>query len=77
MSFSTGRPHLLASRLKLEVIVSRQAVRNLSEAMIIGDYILYWIGAPTFSDGHEKTTLCGIYLIAWKEGWVAEVRLTA
>jgi hypothetical protein len=73
MSFNTGEPHPLASRLKLEVTVSRAAARNLSEAMVIGDYILYWVGAPTVSVTYEKTTLCKIYLVAWKEGWVSEV----
>ncbi len=73
MWFNTGEPHLLASRLNLEVTVSRVAAHNLSEAMVIGDYILYWVGAPTVSVTYEKTTLCNIYLVAWKEGWVSEV----
>jgi hypothetical protein len=73
MWFNTGEPHPLASRLKLEVSVPRAAVHNLSEAMVIGDYILYWVGAPVFSETHEKTTICNIYLVAWKEGWVSEV----
>jgi hypothetical protein len=73
MWFNTGEPHPLASRLKLEFTVSRAAAHNLSEAIVIGDYILYCVGASTFSETYEKTTLCNIYLIAWKEGWVSEV----
>ncbi len=73
MWFSTGEPHPLASGPKLEVSVSRAAAGNLSEAMVIGDYILYWVGAPISSDT-EKATLCSIYLVAWKEGWVSKVR---
>jgi hypothetical protein len=73
MWFNTGEPHPLASRLKLEVTVSHAAVHNLSEAMVIGDYILYWVGSSIFSETHEKPTLCNIYLVAWKEGWVSEV----
>jgi len=74
MWLNTGKPHPLASRLKLEVTVSRAAVHNLSEAVVIGDYIVYWVGASIFSETHEKTTLCSIYLVAWKEGWVSELR---
>jgi hypothetical protein len=74
MWFSTGEPHPLAFRPKLEVSVSRVAVDNLSEAMVIGDYILYWVGAPIFPRTNEGSTLCSIYLVAWKEGWVSEVR---
>lgn len=73
MWFNTGEPHPLASKSKLEVNVSRVAVHNLSEAMVIGDYILYYVGAPVFAETHEQTTLCSIYLVAWKEGWVSEV----
>ena len=73
MWFCTGEPHPLASRSKLEVTVSRAAAHNLSKAMVIGDYILYWVGASIFSEIHEKSTLCNIYLVAWKEGWVSEV----
>jgi hypothetical protein len=50
------------------------AAHNLSDTEVIGDYILYWVGAPMFSRHHEGT-LCSIYLVAWKEGWVSEVRL--
>jgi hypothetical protein len=39
----------------------------------MGDYILYWVGAPIFSETYEKTSLCNIYLVAWKEGWISEV----
>jgi hypothetical protein len=74
MWFNTGEPHPLASRLKLEVTVSHAAVHNLSEAMVIGDYILYWVGSSIFSETHEKPTLCNIFLVAWKEGWVSELR---
>ena len=74
MWFGTGEPHSLASRPTLEVSVSRAAAGNLSEAMVIGDYILYWVGAPIISATHEGSTLCTIYLVAWKEGWVSEVR---
>ena len=73
MRFNTGEPHPLASKLKLEFTITCAAAHNLSEAMVIGDYILYWVGAPILSDTHEKNTLCGIFLIAWKEGWVSEV----
>jgi len=59
--------------LKLEIGISRVAAHNLSESMVIGNYVLYWVGASTFSEIHEKTTLCNIYLVAWKEGWVSKV----
>jgi hypothetical protein len=71
LQFSTGEPHPLASQPKLEVSVSDSADYNLSDMTIIGDYILYWVGAPHDGQG----SLCGIYLVAWKEGWVSEVRL--
>jgi hypothetical protein len=72
LQFSTGEPHPLASQPKLEVSVSGSAARNLSDSTVIGDYILYWVGAP-----HDNVldSLYGIYLVAWKEGWVSEVRL--
>ena len=49
-------PNLVASRLKSEFTVTCAAAHNLLEAMVqlIGDYILYWVGAPIFSDTHEK-----------------------
>ena len=68
MLLNTGEPHPLASKSKLEITVSRAAARNLSLATVIGDYILYWIG-------DHYTTLCNIYLVAWKEGWISEVRI--
>jgi hypothetical protein len=70
MWFYTGEPHPLASRLKLEVAVSRAAALNLSYATVIGDYILYCVGASEFSEIHG---LCNIYLVAWKEGYISEV----
>jgi hypothetical protein len=66
---NTGEPHPLASRSKLEVIVSDAAFRNLSDAMVLGDYVLYWVGASI----SETDTLCNIYLVAWKEGWISNV----
>ena len=63
MRFSTGKPHPLAAEPKLEISVTGAAEHNLSDTEVIGNYILYWVGA-----------LCGIYLVAWKEGWVSEVR---
>ena len=72
LQFSTGEPHPLASRPKLEISVSSSAAHNLSEATVIGDYIVYWVGAP---HGNVVGSLCGIYLAAWKEGWTTEVRL--
>ncbi len=74
MWFSTGEPHPLASEPKLEISVTGAAAHNLSDTEVIGDYILYWVGAPMYSRTHEGT-LCSIYLVAWKEGWVSEVRL--
>jgi hypothetical protein len=74
MWFSTGKPHPLASVPKLEISVTGAAAHNLSDTEVIGDYILYWVGAPMYSRTHEGT-LCTIYLVAWKEGWVSEVRL--
>ena len=74
MWFSTGKPHPLASEPKLEISVTGAAAHNLSDTEVIGDYILYWVGAPMYSRTHEGT-LCSIYLVAWKEGWVSEVRL--
>jgi hypothetical protein len=38
---------------------------------VIGDYILYWVGEPR----HIVGSLCHMYLVAWKEGWVSEVCL--
>jgi hypothetical protein len=72
LQFNTGEPHPLASQPKLEVSVSGSAADNLSDTTVIGDYILYWVGAP---DDDGRGSLCGIYLVAWKEGWVSEVRL--
>jgi hypothetical protein len=73
MWFSTGKPHPLASKPTLEMTVTGEAAHNLSDTEVIGDYILYWVGAPMYSEFHEGT-LCSIYLVAWKEGWVSEVR---
>ena len=75
--FNTGEPHPLASESKLEVTVSSAAAHILPEdnqAMVIGDYILYWV-APIFSESEaqENTSLCSIYLVAWKDGWISEV----
>lgn len=72
LEFSTGKPHPLASQPKLEVSVSGPAAHNLSDATVIGDYILYRIG-PSREVVYDS--LCGIYLVAWKEGWVSQVRL--
>ena len=74
MWFSTGKPHPLASEPKLEISVTGAAAHNLSDTEVIGEYILYWVGAPMYSRTHEGT-LCSIYLVAWKEGWVSEVSL--
>jgi hypothetical protein len=72
LQFNTGEPHPLTSHHKLEVSVPDLAAYNLSGMMVIGDYILYWVGAP---HDHVPHSLCSIYLVAWKEGWVSEVRL--
>ncbi|KAI9454182.1 hypothetical protein F5148DRAFT_445625 [Russula earlei] len=75
MWFSTGKPHPLASRPTLEVGVAGASAYNLSDTEVIGDYILYWVGAPMLTRNHDGT-LCNIYLVAWKEGWVTELRCT-
>ena len=75
MWFGTGKPHPLASKSTLEMTVTGVAAHNLSDTEVIGDYILYWVGAPMYSRYHEGT-LCTIFLVAWKEGWVTEVRHT-
>jgi hypothetical protein len=75
MCFSTGKPHPLASEQKLEISVAGAAAHNLSDTEVIGDYILYWVGTPTpIPSGTYEDSLCSIYLVAWKEGWVSEVR---
>jgi hypothetical protein len=73
MCFSTGQLHPLASRPELKVSVSVAAADDPLTTEVIGDYILYWVRAPISSDTEEKISLCGIYLIAWKEGWTSEV----
>jgi hypothetical protein len=75
MWFSTGKPHPLASKPSLEMTVTAAAAHNLSDTEVIGDYILYWVGSPMYYSRYHEGTLCSIYLIAWKEGWVSEVRL--
>ena len=73
LQFSTGEPHPLASRPKLEISVSSSASLNTSGTTVIGDYILYWVGAPHGTA--VPFSLSGIYLVVWKEGWTSEVRL--
>ncbi len=63
-----------ALSLELNLSVAFLYVKQLPEAVVIGDYILYWVGAPIISHTHEGSTLCTIYLVAWKGGWVSEVR---
>jgi hypothetical protein len=71
LCFSTGKPHPLASQPNLEVPGSGVFGDGL---LVIGDYILYRVGVPRDLPVHIDA-LCGIYLVAWKEGWVSEVRL--
>ena len=73
--FTTGKRHPLASRQKFDVLVSGGAAHNLSDAVVIGDFVLYSVGTPMFNPTTNKDSICGIYLIAWKEGWTSEVRL--
>jgi len=73
MWFSTGKPHPLASRPTLDISVAGVAAYNLSDTEVIGDYILYWVGNPMDNKPND-CTLCTIYLVAWKEGWVKELR---
>lgn len=73
--FSTGKRHPLAVRQKIEVSVSGAAAHNLSNAVVIGDFVLYTVGTPVFNPTANKDSICGFYLIAWKEGWASEVRL--
>ncbi|KAF8502735.1 hypothetical protein F5888DRAFT_1631828 [Russula emetica] len=72
--FTTGKRHPLASRQKFEVLVSGAAAHNLSNAVVIKDFVLYWVGTPMFNPTTNKDSICGIYLIAWKEGWASELR---
>jgi len=74
MWFGTGKPHPLAPRPTLEVAVAGASAYNLSDTEVIGDYILFWVGGPIYAHTQDGT-LCNIYLVAWKEGWVTEVRL--
>jgi hypothetical protein len=74
LQFSTGELHPLASQPKLEVSVSGSTAPNLSGTTVIGDYILYRTGSPPAANVHYS--ICAIYLIAWKEGWVTQVRLS-
>jgi len=74
MWFSTGKPHPLASQPTLDISVAGASAYNVSDTEVIGDYILYWVGDPMVTRQNEGT-LCTIYLVAWKEGWVKEVRL--
>jgi hypothetical protein len=72
--FNTGKRHPLALRPKFEVLVSGAAAHNLSNAVVIRDFVLYSVGTPMFNPTTNKDSICGIYLIAWKEGWTSEVR---
>jgi hypothetical protein len=74
MWFSTGKPHPLASRPTFDISVPGASAYNVSDTEVIGDYILYWVGDQSGYRPREGT-LCTIYLIAWKEGRVEEVRL--
>ena len=76
LQFSTGEPHPLASQFNLEVSVSASGsvAHNLLDTVVIGDYILYWVGEP-HGNVALRSSLCGIYLVAWKHGWVSEVCL--
>jgi hypothetical protein len=76
LRFNTGKRHPLASRQKFEVVVSGAAAHNLSNAEVIGDFVLYSVGPPMFNPTTNKDSICGLYLIAWKEGWTSEVRLS-
>lgn len=71
LQFSTGEPHPLASQPKLEISLHDPSTFDLSmmDMTVIGDYALYWI-----ADRVESSLRC-IYLVAWKEGWISEVRL--
>ena len=75
LSFNTGKRHPLAFRPKFEVLVSGAAAHNLSNAVVISDFVLYSVGTPIFNPTANKDSICGIYLLAWKEGWTSEVRL--
>jgi hypothetical protein len=75
--FSSGKRHPLASRQKFEVLVSGAAAHNLSDGVIIRDFVLYSVGTPMFNPTTNKDSICGIHLIAWKEGWVSEVCFSA
>jgi len=66
----------LASRPTLDISVAGASAYNVSDTEVIGDYILYWVGDPMVTRQNEGT-LCTIYLVAWKEGWVKEVRASA
>ena len=72
--FNTGKRHPLAFRPKFEVLVSGAAAHNLSNAVVVSDFVLYSVGTPTFNPTTNKDSICGIHLIAWKEGWASEVR---
>lgn len=71
LCFSTGKPHLLASQPSLEVSIPGTSTHKLS---VIGDYVLYRVGVPRNVPAHMDA-LTSIYLLAWKEGWISEVRL--
>ena len=72
--FNTGKRHPLASKQKFEVFVNGAAAHNLSNAVVIKDFVLYSVGTPMFNPTTNKDSICGIHLIAWKEGWTSEVR---
>lgn len=74
MWFSTGEPHPLAARPTFDIHVPGASAYSVSDTEVIGDYILYWVGDP-MANPRNDLTLCTIYLVAWKEGWVTKVRL--
>jgi len=60
--------------MTLDISVAGASAYSVSDTEVIGDYILYWVRDPV-ANQRNNGTLCTIYLVAWKEGWVEEVRL--
>ena len=72
LRFRDGAPHPCAKVPTMRFSVTSASAVCISQAQVLGDYILLWIWP-----GEEDYSLSKLYLISWKQGSITLVSISS
>jgi len=72
LRFRDGTPHPCAKIATVRFSTTSASISHVTQAQVLGDYLLLWIGPDSREDLGADTL---VYLIAWKQGSITLVNI--